>query len=87
VPGSYLSRSEGPWATITLKNVTLASLTAADFTFHSGTAPAAPAQPAAFPSVSADSSQVNVASSVASTASDHSWLDHSVLANSLSLFG
>ena len=29
--------------TITLKNVTLASLTAADFTFHSGTAPAAPA--------------------------------------------
>ena len=29
--------------TITLKGVTLASLTAADFTFHAGTAPAAPA--------------------------------------------
>ena len=33
--------------TITLKGVTLASLTAADFTFHPGTAPAAPAQAAA----------------------------------------
>ncbi len=33
--------------TITLKNVTVASLTAADFTFHPGTAPAAPAQAAA----------------------------------------
>ncbi len=30
--------------TITLKGVTLASLTAADFTFHPGTAPAAPAR-------------------------------------------
>jgi hypothetical protein len=29
--------------TITIKGVTLASLTAADFTFHAGTAPAAPA--------------------------------------------
>ena len=72
---------------ITLKNVTLASLTAADFTFHAGTVPAAPAQPAAAPSVSADSSQMNVASSMASTASDHSWLDHSVHANALTLFG
>ena len=33
--------------TITIKNVTVASLTAADFTFHAGTAPAAPAQAAA----------------------------------------
>ena len=33
--------------TITIKNVTVASLTAADFSFHPGTAPAAPAQGAA----------------------------------------
>ena len=33
--------------TITLKGVTLASLTAADFTFHPGAAPAAPAAAAA----------------------------------------
>ena len=72
--------------TITLKSVTLASLTAADFTFHPGTAPAAPAYLAASPSASPDSSQVNVAS-MASTASDHSWLDHSVHANALTMFG
>ena len=73
--------------TITLKSVTLASLTAADFTFHPGTAPAAPAQPTAFASVGADSSQADLAGSVASIASDHSWLDHSVHTNSLTLFG
>ena len=73
--------------TITLRNVSRASLTAADFTFHPGTAPAAPAQPTAFSSVSADSSHVNLAHSMASTRSDHAWLDHSVHMNSLTLFG
>jgi Ca2+-binding RTX toxin-like protein len=72
--------------TITVKNVTLASLTAADFTFHPGTAPAAPMQPAASPWVSPDS-PVYVASGMASIASDHSWLDHSAHSNSLTLFG
>jgi hypothetical protein len=69
--------------TITLKGVTLASLTAADFTFHAGTAPAAPA---ASPTASPDSSQVSASSNVASAASSYSWLDHSVHVNSLTLF-
>jgi hypothetical protein len=73
--------------TITLKNVTLANLTAADFTFHSGTAPAAPAQPAAFPSVGPDSSHVIDGSGVAPTAADYSWLGHGVHTNSLTPFG
>ena len=41
---------------------------------------------AASPPASPDSSHVNVAS-MASTASDHSWLDHSVHANALTMFG